>query len=151
MWEVGRDYWKNHPDMKMNLIFEVVDGVCSGWFKWRFPGSLDRTDVAYTTTKSDSLKLEQPPHTVVDKTNFEFTLEGAASQSFTILAEDSWTITDIPSWLHFHTTSGNATGSDESQVLFDVDENPNAEAREAAVTITSGRDNMKLEIAQSGK
>ena len=107
--------------------------------------------MTYTTTKMDSLKLEQPPHTVVSRTNFEFTSEGAASQAFTILAEDNWTITDIPYWLHFTSTSGNATGSTESQVFFDVDENTNHEAREAVVTLKSGRDTINLTVRQAGK
>ena len=29
IWEVGRDYWKNNPDMKMRLEYTVVDGTIS--------------------------------------------------------------------------------------------------------------------------
>ena len=159
MWEVGRDYWKNNPDMKMNLKFTVVDGSYLGACR-KTTGSISgiatykrhkRKDLTYTTTKMDSLKLEQPPHTVADKTNFEFPASGASAHSFTILAEDNWTITDVPSWLHFTSTSGNATGSTESQVLFDVDENPNTETRQAIVTLKSGRDTINLTVRQAGK
>ena len=150
MWEVGRDYWKNHPNMKMNLTFTVGDGICLGkcrqWFK-----EYSRFDSTYTTTKRDSLKLDQPPHTTVSKRTFAFTSKAANSQAFTLLAEDNWTIKDIPSWLHFTSTSGNATGSSEKQILFDVDENTGTSPRKAVVTITSDRDTIKLEIGQSGK
>ena len=159
MWEVCRDYWKNHPDMKMNLNFTVVDGSYLGACR-KTTGSISgiatykrykRKDLTYTTTKMDSLKLEQPPHTAVSRTNFEFSASGANSQAFTILAEDNWTITDIPYWLHFTSISGNATGNTESQVLFNVDENPTPEAREAAVTLKSGLDTITLTVRQAGK
>ena len=150
MWEVDRNYWKNNPNMKMNLTFTVGDGICLGkcrqWFK-----TYDRFDYTYTTTKRDSLKLAQPPHTAVSKRTFAFTSKAASSQAFTLLAEDNWTIKDIPSWLRFTSTSGNATGSSERQILFDVVENTSTSPREAVLTITSGRDSIKLEIAQSGR
>ena len=156
MWEVGRDYWKNHPEMNMNLIFGVGDGICVGqhqtvWWKY------GRLDGRYITYKEASMTLEQPPHTAVDKTRFYFTEEGAASQSFTLLAEDSWELTaenilgqKITDWLHFHTTSGDATGDKDKQIVFDVDENPNAGARQAVVKIKSGRDTVEVNIMQLG-
>ena len=136
--------------MKMNLTFRVEDGLCLGrgrWFVW----VLECHNKSYLAGKRDSLRLEQPPHTVVSQRTFAFTSKAANSQAFTILAEDSWTINDIPSWLHFTSTSGNATGSTEKQILFDVDENTSTSPREAVITITSGRDTITLEVAQSGK
>ena len=150
MWEVDRNYWKNNPNMKMNLTFTVGDGICLGWCRQWFK-TYSRFDYTYTTTKRNSLKLEQPPHATVSKRTFAFTSKAASSQAFTLLAEDNWTIKDIPSWLHFTRTSGNATGSSERQILFDVDENTSTSPREAVLTITSGRDTVTLEISQSGK
>lgn len=150
IWEVGRDYWKNNPNMKMNLTFTVDDGICIAKNS-AFTAQYFRAANVYTTMKSTSLKFEQPPHATVSQRTFAFTSKASNSQAFTLLAEDNWTIKDIPSWLHFTSTSGNATGSSERQILFDVDENTNTSPREAIITITSGRDSIKLEIAQSGK
>ena len=147
-WEVSRDYWKNHPNMKMRLTYTVADGSYLGWCWKNSPYIIYPSHIGtYTNTKKDSLKLEWPPHTAADKTNFEFTSEGASAQSFTLFAEDDWELSTSANWLHFTSTSG----SKREQILFDVDENTETSPREAVVTITSGRDTVNLTVRQAGK
>ena len=31
IWKIGKDYWKNHSNIKMNIKFEAQDGACFGW------------------------------------------------------------------------------------------------------------------------
>ena len=181
VWEVGRDYWRNNPDMKMNLMYTVGDGSHLGFcypldsFGRSLTADCFALEETHTTTKWDSLTLERPPHTAVDKPYLTLMTEKAGSLSFTLFAEDDWELTTSTAelrpnidglyfrqglttgaeeftqnvdWLHFTSTSGEATGSLGKQIVFDVDENPNAGARSATITITSGRDTVNINVVQ---
>lgn len=57
---------------------------------------------------------------------------------------------NVPSWVHFTDTSGSsATGGDGKLLLFDVDANTTGNPRSATITISSGRDNVEIQIAQA--
>ena len=148
MWEVGSSYWRNHPKMSMKVYVWSNDGFTAGWshkgLKYR-----DRTDQSWEKSKSFSLTLNQPAHTATSQRTFGFTSRAAKGQTFTLLAEDSWTISDIPAWITFTETSGPATGNTDKLILFDISENTTSGPRHATMTITSGRDKLTIEVAQS--
>ena len=150
MWEAGKNYWKNHPAMKMNVNFSVEDGTCGGWCR-NFYKILKRHDSSYTWSKTQSLTLEQPLHTGVSKAHIALTAHSSDQEAFIIYAEDSWVIKNIPSWLHLTDTSGSATGDTGKLILFDVDANTTGSPRSATITISSGRDNVEVQIAQTSK
>ena len=149
LWKIGRDYWKNNPDMKMNLTFTVKDG-CSlsgsidGWHVEVFKPH----DSTCTTTTQASLKLEQPPHIIVDKTDFEFTSYEAASQPFTILAS-GFQMSINAEWVDI--TTNNYRGGAELPMLVKVSENPTNSPRETTITLRSGCDTVNLTVWQAGK
>ena len=109
-----------------------------------------RSDCTYGTTKTSSLVLRQPPHTTVSQRNFLVTASGATAQAITLLAEDSWSMSDIPDWVKFTETSGSATGASEKQILFDVSANTTGSPHIANINIKSGRDTITLQVAQTG-
>lgn len=149
MWEVGKNYWQNHSNIKMNVKFNVEDGFCMGKSE-KGVKYYDRYDYQFSKVATKSLTLNQPTHTAVSKKSFGFNAAGASSAVFNVFAEDNWTIKDIPSWIAFTHTSGSATGSGGNQVLFDVKANTTGAPRKANLTLTSGRDTVKIEIAQTG-
>ena len=149
MWEVGKNYWKNHANMRMYVNFKVEDGFCMGWCQQGFK-EYNRYDETDSRSGTQSVTLEQPTHTAVSSGSFAFTAGGASAQSFTLLAEDSWRMTGIPSWVTFTETSGSATGGTDKLILFDVAANTTGSPRSATVTIESGRDKVNVQIAQAG-
>ena len=153
VWEIDKEYWKQHETISMDVTFDVKDGSTFGLSVKNpvNPYGYATSDYIYTTTVGASLVLKQPAHTAVSQKTFDFTAGAETEQSFTLLTEDDWTISDIPTWLKFKETNGTATGGTKKQILFDVDENTDTSTREAVLTITSGRDNIKLNITQSGK
>ena len=148
MWEVGKNYWKNHPNMSLRVKFNVEDGLCGGWC-CNFYGKFSRWDTYYTWCRRKSLKLEQPLHTGVSRTHIAITAHSSDQESFIIYSEDPWTIKNIPSWLHLSDTSGSASGGGGSLITFDVDANTTGQPRTAKITISSGRDNVEVQISQS--
>ncbi|MBQ3654937.1 MAG: hypothetical protein II954_11055 [Synergistaceae bacterium] len=148
MWEVGTNYWKNHPNMSLRVKFNVEDGLCGGWCR-NFYAHFNRWDTSYSWEKKQSLKLEQPLHTGVSRAHIAITAHSSDQESFIIYAEDSWTIKNIPSWLRLTDTSGSATGGKGKLIIFDVDANTTGSPRSATITISSGRDNVEVQIAQS--
>ena len=150
MWEVGKNYWNSHPNIRMYVKFNVEDGFCMGWCNQGFK-EYNRYDEQDSWSDTQSITLQQPAHTAISQRTFAFTSRAATAQQFTLLAEDSWNISGVPSWLHFTETSGNATGSTDKLLLFDVDENTSSSPRTAKLTLKSGRDTITLEVAQSGK
>ena len=148
MWEVGSSYWRNHPKMSMKVRVWSNNGLSIGWSR-RVGLYYNRDDSAYPKSKSFSLTLDQPAHTATSQRTFGFTSSAAKGQTFTLLAEDSWTISNIPSWITFTETSGSATGNTDKLILFDISENTTGGPRSAVINITSGRDKLTLEVAQS--
>lgn len=150
MWEVGKNYWKNHPNMTLRVKFNVLDGLCAGWCRNAY-GKFGRWDTYYSWCRRKSLKLDQPAHTGVSKSQFAITATNPDRQTFTLYTEDSWTMKNIPSWVHFPPTdtSGSETGGDGKLLLFDVDANTTGSPRSATITISSGRDNVDIQIAQA--
>lgn len=148
MWEVGKDYWKNNSKIWLNVVYSVTDGYCGGWCT-NFYSHLDRSDAGYSWSKEKYIVLDQPSHTGVSRANIALTAHNTDQESFIVYAEDSWTIKDVPSWLHLSETSGSATGGTGRLVIFDVDANTTGSPRTATLKISSGRDNVEVQIAQS--
>ena len=149
VWEVGSDYWRNHSNIYLKLKYWSRDGCTTGESDCGF-STYSKYDTWYGWTFSRSFVLTQPPHTAVDKSTFTFTANGASSQTFTLLAEDSWSMSGVPEWVKFTETSGSATGSVEKLLLFDVQANSTSSPRSATINIKSGRDTIQLQIAQTG-
>ncbi len=149
IWEVSKNYWKNNGSIPMKAQCKTLDGLSTGVSHRAFK-KYDQYNGYYTMSDTKSLELRRPPHTVVSKKNFSITKTGAEAQSFTLLAEDSWALSDIPSWVAFTATSGSSTGADEYQLLFDVKANTTGSPRKAEIKLKSGRDTITLQIDQTG-
>ena len=134
--------------MSLRVKFNVEDGFCSGWCR-NFYAKFSRWDTHYTWCRRKSLKLEQPLHTGVSRTHIAITAHSSDQESFIIYSEDPWTIKNIPSWLHLNDTSGEASGGGGKLIVFDVDQNTTGQPRTAKLTISSGRDNVEVQIVQS--
>ena len=156
VFQVKENYWKNHS--KINLIgwLYVSDGWTTGYTDVYKSGwhtsvlSYGRQDNTDTGCKGFSFALKQPPHAAVTQRKFDLDSDGTSKVSFTLLAEDNWTITDIPDWITFTRTSGGATGEDGTLIYGQANRNIGSDPRYASLTLTSGRENITIEVGQLG-
>ncbi|MBR0149737.1 MAG: leukocidin family pore-forming toxin [Synergistaceae bacterium] len=134
IWEVGKNYWKSHPTIKMNVSMWNENGLTKGWTR---AGQYykDRTDQYFRHSKSFSLILDQPSHITVDQTNIIAKREGE-DVVIGFLCDYSWKVESDADWCVVNNKSGDDTGRNGKTVTFTVDYNLAFQStREATITV----------------
>ena len=142
VFQVKEGYWRKQPAINLTGGLDFQDGCTLGptllythWshLEWISYGRWNRTD---SGTQKFSFELKQPPHAAVTQRKFDLNSNATSKVSFTLYAEDSWTITDIPDWLTFTQTSGDASGETGTLIYAQANKNTGKDPRSAKVILT---------------
>ena len=110
IWEVGKNYWKSHPTIKMNVNMWHKNGLTIGWSQIDI-NETDRSDDYYRQSKSFSLTLNQPSHIAVDQANIIAKREGE-DVVIGFLSDYSWKVESDSDWCKVTSTASGAETGD---------------------------------------
>ena len=135
IWEVGKDYWKNHKNLTMNIKFTAYDGASVGESEYAF-WKYSRYDTWFSRWETASFKLNPPAHMTINQSRFNFG-SGDGHATFYVLSESDWTAESDADWciVADSTKSGTATGTNEQPVMLDVIANTTGASRIAHITL----------------
>ena len=150
MWELDASYWLYQPTHYMDVKLTVEDGFCLGYCGT--PLGIfyyNRFNCPVQKTLKQCIKLQRPPHVLVNKNSFAFTAAGSNSEVFELVIEGQYRFRNIPSWITITNISRLATNNKGRQIFFKVRPNTTGAPREATMIIGSGSEIAKIQLTQA--
>ncbi len=150
VWRIDESVWgkfRTGGRLPMKVICKWQEGFCHGK-GWSLtpPYHWDDKRSYPSFSGTDTMYLDMPAHCWVSQKIFTFN-RGSGHGGFNILSEGKWTVSTNADWLHLSTTSGNETGDNQFQVIFDIDENNTGAIRTANITFSANVGSGRTETA----